>query len=211
MPLVYVLTCEKNAESYKQIFGKLLELKPELCPPHITIDFEQAAIKALRAKFKKSAIHGCNFHFAQSIWRHIQQVGLQAKYASDADFALHLRWLLALPYVPTADVEKAFNALVSTEFFADNEGAEHNVAIQTLLGYVETTYIGRFDRRGQRKTPMFPIELWNVYALTLDGNYFIHIYVFQFIQYSGKNSIRRAVNLASWLFVKNYLIVSYLI
>lgn len=121
IPLVYVLACDQQARTYEIIFLKLVELMPTLRPEHITLDFEQAAIKALKKLFTDAQIHGCNFHFAQNIWRHIQQAGLQVKYSEDADFALNMRYILALPYVPIENVEHAFTAIASTDFFSDDE------------------------------------------------------------------------------------------
>lgn len=164
-----MLACEKTASIYGEIFRILVELKPSLKPEHITIDFEQAVIKAIRKCFTEARIHGCNFHFSQNIWKHIQQVGLQTKYADDADFALSIRMILALAFVPIPDIEKAFTIVTSCDIFVENEEYEHNAAIQTFLNYVETTYIGRFDRAGKRRSGLFPKELWNVYDITLQG------------------------------------------
>lgn len=117
IPLIYVLACDKKTTTYEEIFDELLKLQPDLKPNHITIDFEQSTIKALKSKFPTSNIHGCNFHFGQNLWRHIQQVGLQTKYSSDPDFALNIRLVLSLAFVPTADVEEAFQQLASSEFY----------------------------------------------------------------------------------------------
>lgn len=169
LPLIYILTCDKKTTTYEQIFDELLKLQPDLNPKHVTIDFEQSAIKALQKKFPTSSIHGCNFHFAQSLWKHIQQIGMQKKYSEDPDFALNMRLVLSLAFVPINDVEEAFQQLASSDFFLEDEASEHNTSIQLFMNYVQSTYIGRFDCRGVRKSGMFPIELWNVYSLTLEG------------------------------------------
>lgn len=54
-------------------------------------------------------------------------------------------------------------------FFTENEELDHNDAVQNLINYFEATYIGRTDRAGIRRPPMFPKELWNVYDITLQG------------------------------------------
>lgn len=198
MPLIYVLAVDKRYETYKQIFEELLKLKPTIKPSHITVDFEKAAIKALKNAFPDSSIHGCNFHFSQNVWRHIQSLGLQRIYSEDAVFGLNLRLLLALPFVPIQDVERAFSEIVGCDFSIENEGAEHNDSIQLLLNYVETTYIGRFDRAGVRKPGLFPIEFWNVHDLTLSGIVIFHfscciiIFHFSFLIISNTKSIHQA-------------------
>lgn len=178
VPLIYVLAVDKRYETYKMILEQLVILRPNFKPHHITIDFEKAVIKALNEIFPDSNIHGCNFHFAQSVWRHLQSVGLQRIYSEDSDFGLNIRLLLALPFVPENDVEYAFSKIVQSDFYIENEDSEYNDSIQALLNYIESTYIGRFNRTGIRKPGLFPIELWNVYELTLNG-----IVVFFFSHY----------------------------
>lgn len=169
VPLIYVLAVDKRYETYKMILEQLVILRTNFKPHHITIDFEKAVIKALNEIFPDSNIHGCNFHFAQSVWRHLQSVGLQRIYSEDSDFGLNIRLLLALPFVPENDVEYAFSKIVQSDFYIENEDSEYNDSIQALLNYIESTYIGRFNRTGIRKPGLFPIELWNVYELTLNG------------------------------------------
>lgn len=165
---MYICACNKTAATYELIFQKILELEPDFQPAHITFDFEQAAIKAARNNFPNALVHACNFHYGQSIWRKIQQIGLQVPYSNDTQFAFNIRLLLALPFVPVDDVVMAFEELTTREFYSETE-SDHSLAIQELLNYFESTYIGKFDRRGQRKAGFFPIELWNVYALVLEG------------------------------------------
>lgn len=168
MPLIYVLACEKKTDTYEQIFNALLNIKPDIKPKHITIDFEQAAINAIRKCFPESQIHACYFHFSQNIWKHIQQLGMQTKYAEDTEFAHNIRLLLALPFVPLSDVDAAFQEIASSDFFSEND-SEYNTQIQTLLNYIEATYMGTYNRRGVRKNPLFPMEIWNVHMTTLEG------------------------------------------
>lgn len=165
-----MLACNKNAQTYKKILSVLSEKEPNFKPKHITVDFEQAAIKAIREVFAETLIHGCFFHYGQNIWKHIQQVGLQSKYAEDPDFAMHFRLILALPFVPIEDVEAAFDEIISSDFFKENEESAFNTHIQTFLNYFESTYIGKFDRRGKRKPGMFPVELWDIFNLIIEGN-----------------------------------------
>lgn len=126
-----------------------------------------AAINAIKRNFPLTEVHGCYFHFSQNIWRHIQNVGLQNKYNHDEDFALQLRYLIALPLVPVDKVEAAYEELVSTAFFSGEN--PHKEGIEELITYFQTTYVYSFDRFGKRKPPLFPKELWNVFEETLSG------------------------------------------
>lgn len=47
------------------------------------IDFEKAAENAFSHSFPQAQIKGCFFHFAQSLWRNIQSIGLASHYSID--------------------------------------------------------------------------------------------------------------------------------
>ena len=57
----------------------------------------------------------------------------------------------ALAFVPTADVADAFETL-------SGEVADE---LTPIMDYFEDNYIGRPDRRGFRRAPLFGIDLWN--------------------------------------------------
>lgn len=130
-----------------------------------------APMNTIRALFELAELHGCFFHFGQNVWRKVQEVGLQSEYANNADFALNIRLLLALAFVPVDDVVKAFEQLCATDFYEENPESPHNDAIQTLLAYFQTTYIYRIDARGNKHSPMYPPNIWNVYDATLSGRF----------------------------------------
>lgn len=159
----------KAEETYDEIFATLKHLLPQMNPTDVTVDFEKAAINAINKAFPMAEIHGCRFHLGQSVYRHVQQVGLQSVYRSDPDFALQIRLLTALSFVPPENVVDAYDELMTTEFFDENTESQYKDQIQALVQYFQTTYVYRVDRRGQRKPPLFPPSLWNVYEQTLTG------------------------------------------
>jgi len=54
-------------------------------------DSERSAFNSFKYVFPNIKQNGCHFHFAQSIWRHIQQIqSLSTKYKLDPNFALHI-------------------------------------------------------------------------------------------------------------------------
>ena len=85
----------------------------------------------------------------KNIHRRVQGAGLQQRYENDANFALQCGMISALAFVPPADVVTSFETLM---------GELPNVPIP-VLDYFEDTYIGRPDRRGVRRVPLFPIHL----------------------------------------------------
>lgn len=158
---------DKSQATYDDIFTVLLQLEPEIKPKHIMFDFERALINAAAIHFEDCELHGCNFHFCQAIWRHIQAVGLQSEYSNNTKFAHNIKMLMALSFVLPDDVIRAFEELVQIDFWRDSEKNAFNLEKQNLLAYFENTYIGSFGRFTQsRKKPLFGIELWNMYHCT---------------------------------------------
>ena len=80
IPCVYCLTTKKDENVYIKIFQHLMSLANQkgivLNPTRITCDYELATINALRTIFHFVHICGCFFHYAQSLWRKIQELGL---------------------------------------------------------------------------------------------------------------------------------------
>lgn len=135
------------------------------------IMIQQAVINAIRKKFPLAEIHGCNFHFTQNVWRHVQSAGLQTEYATNEDFAHSIRMLTSLAYIPVENVEEAFDQLVETDFYSEESTSQQKDQIQTLLSYFQNTYVYRLNRRSSaRNSPLFPTKLWNCYESTLAGN-----------------------------------------
>lgn len=158
---------DKTQATYDDIFTVLLRLEPDIKPKHIMFDFERALINAAADHFKDCELHGCNFHFCQAVWRHIQSVGLQSEYANNTIFAHRIKMLMALSFVHPDDVVRAFEELVQIDFWRDSDDNKFNAEKQNLLAYFESTYIGSFGRYTQsRKKPLFAIELWNMFHCT---------------------------------------------
>lgn len=139
-------------------------------PPRIMMDFEMAAIKAAKDVFKNVELSGCFFHFCQSIFRHIQACGLQKEYNENPTFALHMRCLASLAFVPVNDVVSHFEELKTFNFFKKALEGKSDIdkSVSKMLLYMETTWIAT-RRRHSYKPGIFPLELWNVYQTTLDN------------------------------------------
>lgn len=147
-------------KAFKEIAIRLDGDKPKM----LMSDFELGAINAAKQAFGKPKIKGCFFHLEKNIWAHIQSIGLQSKYVSDPVFALNVRQLMALPFIPASDIPGAFEQMCKTEFWMPDEDNEYSVQLQELLNYFETTYIGILTRtQSARRGVQFPPELWSVY------------------------------------------------
>ena len=55
-------------------------------PKLISSDFEQAIINAIFENFPESDLQLCFFHLKQSLYRHVQSLGLQTAYNDEQDF-----------------------------------------------------------------------------------------------------------------------------
>ncbi|CAF1997537.1 unnamed protein product [Rotaria magnacalcarata] len=80
IPCVYCLTTKKDENVYVKILQHLLTIADQkgiiLNPTRITCDYELAIINAFRTIVNGVQICGCFFHYAQSFWRKIQELGL---------------------------------------------------------------------------------------------------------------------------------------
>ena len=96
------------------------------------------------------------------MWKRIQQSGLQERYINDPEFALHLRMISALAFVPPDDVQNSFDQLAALIRNQYGNGADK------VLDYFEDNYVARFRVNAPRGIPTFPIDFWNMFHHTDD-------------------------------------------
>ena len=58
-------------------------------------------------------MYGCCYHVSSNMWKRIQQSRFQEGYIIDPEFALHLRMISALAFVPPNDVQNSFDQLAA--------------------------------------------------------------------------------------------------
>ncbi len=107
----------RRENTYERVFEAIKNLEPSLNPDSIMTDFEKAAINAFTSSFPSSNQRGCFFHFTQCIWRKIQTPEcseIREKYIDDPDFALQIKMLAALAFIPPNDVIRIFDDLVES-------------------------------------------------------------------------------------------------
>ncbi|KRZ00056.1 hypothetical protein T11_8057, partial [Trichinella zimbabwensis] len=160
-PVLYALLPDKSRSTYDRLFDMVKEIVPEANPRSISCDFEMAAFNAIRTAFPAVRLHGCLFHLAQNMRRHLCTLDLFTRYKNDADFALQAKMVVALTFVPTEGIEQAIDSLAG--HLPDE--------LQPLLDWFEDSYVGRRNRRGGgRRPPMFPMEMWSMYRRVVDGD-----------------------------------------
>jgi hypothetical protein len=71
VPSVNVLLPDKKEDNYCRMFDALKSLKPNLNPKTILIDYEKAAINAIKTVFPSTKVNGCFFYLSQCMWSHV--------------------------------------------------------------------------------------------------------------------------------------------
>ena len=164
LPLLHVLMPNRLQSSYERALAAICNLKPNLTPATVMSDFEQASLNAFHDNFPAARQRGCFFHFSQAVWKHIQQYSLIAEqYRETPDFAMHMKMLAALAFVPPEAVGASYDALLESAFFDENEGI-----LRPFLHYFESTWIGSVDRRQRRRPALFDAALWNCRQTVLE-------------------------------------------
>ena len=138
MPLVYVLMCEKSEAAYTHMLRVVREKVAEEHPGcafrgTVMMDAERAAMNAFKEVFPMKRTQICFFHHSQSVWRKTQSLGLAGRYNEDAEFALKVRTLSALAFLPEEEVEDGLREVAES---LPDEAVP-------LLDYFQSTYIGR--------------------------------------------------------------------
>jgi hypothetical protein len=166
VPLVYSLLPNKQQNTYERalemILNKIDDVRPGTRPTCLNIDFEKAEDNAFKQLIPNVRIHGCFFHFSQSIWRKIKELGLVERYRNDEYFRMIMKSFSALAFVPSQEVITTFGSLADE--MTDNFGEEE--AYNTFIEYFVMTWVGR---QYPRRTPKFDIDMWNCNNITLEG------------------------------------------
>ena len=100
----------------------------------------------------------CYFHLCQNLWKNIQNKNLVTRYVESANVRKNFKLLKCLSFVPAKDVIFAFKencGLCDPEF-------------KPMLTYFEEFYIGVMVNKSTRRSPMFPIKMWNSYSRALE-------------------------------------------
>ena len=114
-PCVFALLPNKNENTYNTFFQTLFNEVNNLGngPNDVLVDFERSAINALQNR--EIEVKGCCFfHLCSNIWKHVKNLGLAQRYNHEEEFALPLRMISALAFLPPEDVIDGFEELSDT-------------------------------------------------------------------------------------------------
>lgn len=170
VPFVYALLTGKTTAMYQKVLEVVKEAVDTFhvapcTPDKIMTDFELGIINACRAVYPAVPISCCYFHLGQIIYRRVQEEGLQAQYRSTEDRSVKrfTHMLLALAFVPEADVRASFRAL-RRECPPDLRG---------LYDRFNEYFIAGKPARGRREAvpPRYPPALWNQYTTAVNKSH----------------------------------------
>ncbi|CAF4602757.1 unnamed protein product, partial [Didymodactylos carnosus] len=162
IPCAYSLTTKKNAIVYSKILIHLIELGKKfnvtMNPERLTCDFEQATISSFNDVSPNIKINGCFVHYAQSLWRKIQEIGMSRYFLQKKDNdnisdvkrkqADHgFLGAIGLALIPADIVESTWVDIIDLHT-PDYAGAV------TFNDYLVQTYV-------DRDVSLFEIETWN--------------------------------------------------
>ncbi|CAF0975804.1 unnamed protein product [Brachionus calyciflorus] len=160
LPVVYAFLTRKAQALYTHFLSKIRE-KLNIFPSSFTSDFQIAFIKSVQSIFPGTPVNGCYFHFKQSMWPKIQELGLSVGYCKDQKVYNSLVMPQSLVYLPEDDVLKAFEEIKELKEIKDLYAAK----IQAFYEYFEEYYVaksetsrGRYNKKIVTKSdPLFPV------------------------------------------------------
>ena len=153
VPLAFALMSGQGSADYESIL-KFLPLHFPHAPAveEVVVDFEGAIWKALKSQMPNVSIKGCAFHWAQAVWRRIQEVGLQVAYVNDSAVHNLLRMFLALPFLPEEHILPAFTKL---------DTKAQSPQLQSVSNYIKRTWL---------ENDMWPPKVWSVFEQSVRTN-----------------------------------------
>ena len=175
IPCAYYLLSGKDANTYKMVLENLKE-NGVTAPDNFHVDYEAAAIKAIRTVYQESEIVCCDTHWKRCIRTNLQKFNLLSIYNQDAQVQTYIRKLWALSLVPPQDVVKVWELLRKDLIVMDEEEMDSDVAqdfnnnMLLFLMYFEQTWIGvKNPRTNVRGKPKFAIKTWNKFNQVKNG------------------------------------------
>lgn len=150
-PSIFILIEDKSQEIYFKLYTLIKILIPELNPRIILCDFEIANINALVGTWPECQIQGCYFHFAQCIWRKINELNLKSLYINNKKINKFCRVLLTLAFMSQKDAEYTFFEILRTP--------ERPQELNSLYSYFTNNFLGNIL---SVNPPPFPHNLWRI-------------------------------------------------
>lgn len=163
IPLAFALLDGKTTGQYRQVLqtlknGVYRQTGQRLAPSKVVTDFEQALLLAIESEFPNVRTAGCYYHFCQSLWRHLQELGLARTYRRNQPFRKLVRKVMATGFLPVLLVRQNFRLLCASRLV--RRLIQQYNELDDWLEYVDSTYV--------RNNATFPPPVWNVFTRDVD-------------------------------------------
>ncbi|KAG0442190.1 hypothetical protein DMUE_0464 [Dictyocoela muelleri] len=162
VPLVYAFMKNKSKSSYYKLFSYIKNNINDKYPEFIIIDFEMAALLAIREIFKYSKTQGCFFHLSQIGFKYVQKFNLSTEYKSNILIRETFRMMLALAFVP---IDK-FDLEVSKLDLYINQNNDLKTLIPLWI-FFKSTYCQSIEKTKVKEISIFSILFWSVHERVL--------------------------------------------
>lgn len=156
LPLVMCLMEGRQVGQYRQLLQHVKRQVRQVTghrfrPRRFVCDFERAILLTIQTEVPTATVCACYFHFCQSIWRHVQQLGLHRAYHRRRAVKRLIRKIMAIGFVPLPLVRNSFRALCMLR--STIRIVRRYPAVADFLRYFRDTYMN-----GVYRPP-----IWNVY------------------------------------------------
>ena len=118
LPALYIFMNQKSRFLYEHVLQWVINyagaVTPSLniCWKNFMSDFESGFLPAFRTIFYWVILCGCYFHWCQTIYRKIIEIGLQRLYKDpNSNFKRFIKMLMSLAYLPVNEVHDAFQEI----------------------------------------------------------------------------------------------------
>ncbi len=164
IPFVFCLLNGKQVGQYRQLLRHVKqkvrrETGHALRPRKVVCDFEASLIAAIETELPRSSVRGCYFHFCQSLFRKIQELGLAGPFRRHKRLRKCVKKLMALGYLPLAIVRQTFANFSTSR--STTAVCQRFPQLQPFMAYMNRNYV---DQQA-----IFPPRMWNVFDRDADN------------------------------------------
>lgn len=153
VPVIFALLPNKTEKTYERLFWLIKNSIPEFEPTNFKIDYEVAAINALKSVFPDAHISGCFFHFSKALWKKADDVGL----IKVQDGKKYLRMCAAMALLPVVCIPEAWLVLMHNSPEGDS--------VTAFQGYMSNQWMGKnvslISCYGENNRTTNPVEGWH--------------------------------------------------
>lgn len=111
----------------------------QLQPTYVVCDFEMSIKIAVENELPNAEVNACYFHFAQSLWRRVQLVGLAAAYLQHRSVRMAIRKITALAFLPLLLVRQNLNVFLASRQW--QRIRQRYPAVEDFMNYFQRTYM----------------------------------------------------------------------